>query len=78
MPPRTSHLKAIYKRLSVFPQAHPILEGKPANPVEVTIGLSDGITAEILEGLKPGDTYYYSYYDILEEDIGVEDRFTLT
>ena len=51
--------------------------GKPTNPVPVTIGLTDGINAEILEGLAPGDTYYYSYYDVLEEDTGVEDRFTL-
>ena len=53
-------------------------EGKPANPIPVTIGLSDGLTAEILSGLEVGDTYYYSYYDVLEEDTGVEDRFTLT
>ena len=52
--------------------------GKPTNPVPVTIGLSDGINAEILSGLEVGDTYYYSYYDVLEEDTGVEDRFTLT
>lgn len=53
-------------------------EGNPANPVPVTIGISDGLTAEILEGLNLGDTYYYTYYDVLEEDTGVEDRFTLT
>ena len=53
-------------------------DGKPANPVAVTIGISDGITAEILEGLDLGDTYYYSYYDVLEEDTSVEDKFTLT
>ena len=53
-------------------------EGNPVNPVPVTIGLSDGINAEILEGLEVGDTYYYSYYDVLEEDTGVEERFTLT
>ncbi len=52
-------------------------DGKPANPVPVTVGISDGIHAEILEGLAVGDTYYYSYYDVLEEDTGVEDRFTL-
>lgn len=52
--------------------------GEPTNPVPVTIGLSDGITAEILDGLSVGDTYYYSYYDVLEENTGVEDRFTLT
>jgi len=52
--------------------------GEPSNPVPVTIGLSDGITAEILSGLEVGDTYYYSYYDVLELDTGVEDRFTLS
>ncbi len=51
--------------------------GDPTAPVEVTVGLSDGIHAEILSGLEVGDTYYYSYYDVLEEDTGVEDRFTL-
>ena len=51
--------------------------GEPANPVPITLGISDGIHAEILEGLKPGDSYYYSYYDTLELDTGVEDRFTL-
>lgn len=53
-------------------------EGNPANPVPVTIGISDGVTAEILEGLEVGDSYYYSYYDVLELDTGVEERFTLT
>lgn len=52
-------------------------EGNPCTPVSVTIGLSDGITAEILEGLAPGDSYYYSYYDVLEVDTGVENRYTL-
>ena len=53
-------------------------EGNPANPVPVIIGISNGLTAEILEGLEIGDTYYYSYYDVLEEDTSVEERFTLT
>lgn len=53
-------------------------EGQPTNPVPVTIGISDGMTAEILSGLDVGDTYYYRYYDVLEEDTGVEERFTLT
>ena len=52
--------------------------GEPANPVAVTVGLSDGTYAEILEGLSAGDTYYYSYYDTLELDTGVEERFTLS
>lgn len=53
-------------------------EGNPANPIPVTIGISDGLTAEILEGLEVGDSYYYRYYDVLEEDTGVEERFTMT
>ena len=51
--------------------------GEPSKPVPVTVGISDGINAEILEGLNLGDRYYYSYYDVLEEDTGVENRFTL-
>ena len=51
--------------------------GEPVNPVPVTLGISDGSHVEILEGLHPGDSYYYSYYDTLELDTGVEDRFTL-
>lgn len=46
--------------------------GEPAAPVEVTIGVSDGITAELLSGLKSGDAYYYSYYDTLELSTEVE------
>lgn len=49
--------------------------GEPAAPVEVEVGLSDGVTAEIVSGLKLGDTYYYSYYDTLELDTGVEAKF---
>ena len=52
--------------------------GEPSNPVAVRLGVSDGINVQILEGLNVGDTYYYSYYDVLEENTGVEDRFTLT
>ena len=36
------------------------------NPVAVTVGISDGETVEILEGLTNGQTYYYAYYDTLE------------
>ena len=36
------------------------------NPVEVKIGVSDGETVEILEGLSQGQSYYYAYYDTLE------------
>jgi len=38
----------------------------------VTVGMSDGETAEILAGLQLGDTYYYSYYDVLEMDTNAE------
>lgn len=46
--------------------------GEPANPVEVTTGLSDGETVEILSGLQSGDSVYYYYYDTLEESDAVE------
>ncbi len=46
--------------------------GEPASPVEVKLGMSDGIQAEILEGLKLGDVFYYSYYDVLELDTNAE------
>ena len=36
------------------------------NPVEVTIGVSDGENVEILDGMASGETYYYAYYDTLE------------
>lgn len=36
------------------------------NPVTVTVGVSDGETVEILEGLTEGESYYYAYYDTLE------------
>ena len=36
------------------------------NPVVVKVGVSDGKTVEILEGLTQGQTYYYAYYDTLE------------
>lgn len=45
--------------------------GELTGPVEVTTGLSDGTTAELLSGLEMGDAYYYSYYDILELDTSV-------
>ena len=35
-------------------------------PVAVTVGSSDGQTAQILEGLSLGQTYYYAYFDTLE------------
>ena len=46
--------------------------GEPAAPVEVTTGISDGETVEILSGLGSGDTVYYAYYDVLEESDAVE------
>ena len=36
------------------------------DPVQVTVGTSDGETVQILEGLALGQTYYYAYYDTLE------------
>ena len=35
-------------------------------PVMVKVGVSDGKTAEILEGMKENQIYYYAYYDTLE------------
>ena len=46
--------------------------GDPVSPVEVTTGLSDGETVEILSGLHSGDTVYYAYYDTPEESDAVE------
>lgn len=40
--------------------------GEPASPTEVTVGISDGVNAEVLSGLENGAVYYYSYYDTLE------------
>ncbi len=37
--------------------------GEPANPTEVTTGLSDGTNIQILSGLSQGETVYYSYAD---------------
>ena len=34
--------------------------------VAVKVGVCDGETVEILEGLSAGQTYYYAYYDTLE------------
>lgn len=46
--------------------------GALTSPVEVTLGSSDGIFAEILSGLAEGDSYWYEYYDTLEIDSSVE------
>lgn len=48
--------------------------GELAAPVKVTVGVSDGETAEILSGLASGDRYYYSYYDVLELSDAVEEE----
>lgn len=45
------------------------------NMAEVTLGVSDGIHAEVLSGLSVGDTYWYSYYDTLEIDNTAESGF---
>ena len=42
------------------------------DPVEVTTGVSDGIFVQVLSGLEPGETFWYSYYDTLEIDHSVE------
>ena len=39
------------------------------SPVEVQIGLSDGLQAEILSGLEEGQEYWYSYYDKVSGDL---------
>jgi multidrug efflux pump subunit AcrA (membrane-fusion protein) len=46
--------------------------GDPTTPVEVTTGVSDGISVEILSGLSSGDVFHYSYYDTLEVSTEVE------
>lgn len=46
--------------------------GAPTSPVAVTVGISDGETAEILSGLRSGDSFYYYYYDTLELSEKVE------
>lgn len=48
--------------------------GMPASPVAVTVGVSDGETVQILSGLQEGDSYYYSYYDVLELSNEVEEE----
>lgn len=37
--------------------------GEPTNPVNVTIGLSDGEYTQILSGLEEGQQVYYTYYE---------------
>lgn len=48
--------------------------GEPANPVEVTTGLSDGENVEILSGIDSGTTVYYLYYDTVTESDAVETK----
>lgn len=36
------------------------------NPVEITVGASDGELVQILSGMKAGDSYWYAYYDTLK------------
>lgn len=40
--------------------------GALADPVTVTVGVSDGEYAQILSGIGEGEGYYYAYYDTLE------------
>lgn len=51
--------------------------GEPANPVEVTTGLSDGENVEILSGIDSGTTVYYSYYDTVTESDAVETEHSM-
>lgn len=44
------------------------------DPVPVTTGFSDGIRAQILTGLAEGQSFWYSYYDVLEISTAVETR----
>lgn len=46
--------------------------GTLGDPVEVTLGASDGENAQILTGLEAGAAYYYAYYDTLEISDQVE------
>lgn len=39
------------------------------DPVEVTVGMSDGEKVQLLKGLEAGAVYYYSYYDTLEASV---------
>ena len=36
------------------------------NPVDVELGISDGLYVQILSGLQEGDTFWYAYYDTLD------------
>lgn len=38
------------------------------DPVAVTLGVSDGLYAQVLSGLDTGSQYWYAYYDTLEID----------
>lgn len=44
--------------------------GELTHPVAVTLGVSDGIHVQVLSALAPGDTYYYAYFDTLQEENG--------
>ena len=39
-------------------------DGTLTNPVEVEIGLSDGMRVEVLSGLSPGDTVYFALPEV--------------
>ena len=47
------------------------------DPVVVTVGVSDGLRAQILTGLEAGDGYYYAYYDTLEISNDVSGGFAV-
>ncbi len=46
--------------------------GEPTAPREITTGISDGETVEVM-GLEEGTKVYYAYYDVLEIDDSAEE-----
>lgn len=48
--------------------------GTLTNPVPLELGYSDGEYVQILSGIEPGISLFYSYYDVLEISTAVETR----
>ena len=42
--------------------------GVLGTPVEITIGMADADTVQVLSSLEAGSTFYYAYYDTLESE----------
>lgn len=51
-------------------------DGNLCDPVDVTLGISDGEYVQILSGLEPGDSFCYAYYDTLDISNSVESGFS--